>query len=139
LRSIPDSRSNYLPEAEKNILLIFENVPGYEFLYSQDEPIYAVTLCDLINLLPRNIVNDINNVKSDMINSGIFQKKITNLQTAACIYYVCNIMQKKRLEIILPETDQRIKITHSLLSSKCGSFSSATLTKQVNIIDNFYK
>ena len=32
LRSIKESRSSYLPQAKENILRIFENTPGYEFL-----------------------------------------------------------------------------------------------------------
>ena len=44
----------------------------------------------------------------------------------------------KRLEIILPDTGKISKITQSLLSSKCGSFSAATLTKQVDLIRHHF-
>jgi hypothetical protein len=139
LRSIRESRSSYLPQAKENILKIFQNVPGYEFLVISQEPLYVTNLCNLMNLLPRNIITSIIKVKNDLIGSGLFPNELNSVQIAACIYYVCNDMQQKRLEIILPETGKTSKITQSLLSSKCGSFAPATLTKQVNIIHSFYQ
>jgi len=132
-----DYNISYLPDAQRNILQIFENVPGYEFLYTQDELPVVTTLCDLINILPKNIVKSINKVKKDLIDAGVFQQKMTYIQIAACIYYVCNVLTKPRLEIILP-IGGKTKITHELLSSKCGSFAPATLTKQVKIISNHF-
>jgi hypothetical protein len=137
LRSIRESRSSYLPQAKENILKIFNNASGYDFLKEQNY--YVTNLCNLVNLLPRNIVNLINKVKSDLIASGLFPNELNSIHIAACIYYVCNDIQQKRLEIILPESGKSVKITQALLSSKCGSFSPATLTKQVNIINSFYK
>ena len=75
---------------------------------------------------------EINNLKNKLISSGKFPKTFTPVHLAAVIYYVCNDGQ--RLEIVLPETCKKTKITHKLLSSKCGSFAPATLTKQVDII-----
>ena len=138
IRSIPDSRMSFLPEANENILRIFENVQGYEFLYVEQEAPYIINLCNLIDILPREVVREINRVKADMVKSGLFQKKMTSVQIAACIYYVCNILNKPRLKIILPATGEEVKITQLFLSSKCGGFSSPTLTKQVDIITNFY-
>ena len=139
LRSIKESRSSYLPKAKENILKIFENAPGYEFLTVQQEPYYVTNLCNLINLLPNEITRSINKVKSDLITSGLFPNELNSVQIAACIYYVCNTIQQKRLEVVLPESGKSVKITQVLLSSKCGSFSPATLTKQVDIIIGFYQ
>jgi len=85
------------------------------------------------------ITRSINKVKTDLIASGLFPNELNSVQIAACIYYVCNTLQQKRLEIVLPESGKSVKITQALLSSKCGSFSPATLTKQVDIIIAFYQ
>jgi hypothetical protein len=137
VRSIPDYNISYLPIANKNILRIFENVHGYEFMFAQDQELPVVTsLCGLVSLLPKNVSILINKVKQELIERGIFQKKMTNIQIAACIYYVCNVITSPRLEIII--NGQKTKITHALLSSKCGSFASATLTKQVDLIRHHF-
>jgi len=139
VRSIPEYSISYLPSANENILRIFENVPGYEFMFIQDQELPIVTsLCDLISLLPKNVSILINKVKRELVEQGIFQKKMTNIQIAGCIYYVCNILTSPRLEIIIPTTGQKTKITHALLSSKCGSFAPATLTKQVDLIRHHF-
>jgi len=132
VRSIPEYNISYLPPADKNIRLIFENAPGYEFLYRETELPEVLSLCNL--QLPKNIINSIIKVKRELIDRGIFQRKLTHIQIAACIYYVCNVMTSPRLEIIIPETGKKAKITQALLSSKCGSFAPATLTKQVDLI-----
>jgi hypothetical protein len=42
VRSIPDYNISYLPIANKNILRIFENVHGYEFMFAQDQELPVV-------------------------------------------------------------------------------------------------
>ena len=138
IRFIPDARLSYIPKADELLSQIFLNAPGYGFLFKTNESAVVSSLCGLVNLLPRNIVNKINKVKIDLVNAGIFNK-LNTIQIAACIYYVVNKLTiGKRLEIVLPETGKTTKITIELLSSKCGAFSAGTLAKSVAIITNFY-
>jgi hypothetical protein len=141
IRVIPDSRLSFLPDAEKNILIIFKNAPGYEFLFNPRE--YS-NLCNFVGILPDNIVNKINQVKTDMINANIFERVPSKIQIAACIYYVSSILYgkggilQKRLEIIIPQSGLKSKITIQLLSDNCGPFAAATLAKITDNIVNFY-
>jgi hypothetical protein len=142
VRAFPNGSMSYIPDAKKNILLIFKDYPGYEFLYDETEPVYITNLCNLIDILPLKYTNKINSIKRKLISAGVFGKVLSPVQIAACIYYVCNVdilPGTKRLEIILPETGAITKITQAFLSTKCGSFSSSTLSNQVNIVANYLK
>lgn len=136
VRFIPDARLSYIPKANEYILKIFENAQGYSFLSKNDEPAVIRTLCGLINILPKNVIKNINKVKMDM--SEVFGEVLSPIQIAACIYYITTTIAPKRLSIVIPETGVVSKITVDFLSSKCGSFSAGTLAKNVRMIENFY-
>ena len=133
VRFIPDARLSYIPKANEYILKIFENAQGYSFLSKKEEPVVIGTLCGLIKLLPKNVIRNINKVKTE-----VFGESLTPIQIAACIYYITTTIAPKRLSIVIPETGVVSKLTVDFLSSKCGSFSAGTLQKNVKIIENFY-
>jgi hypothetical protein len=95
-------------------------------------------------LLPKNIISKIEKVKKDLIDNNVFGNPLSNIQFAACIYYVTSVPISKggilqtRLQITDPVTNKQVKITTELLGSKCGKFAAATLSKNINIIINFY-
>lgn len=79
-----------------------------------------------------------------MICPQDIQRPLSNIQIAACIYFVTSIPMSKggifqtRLRII-NSSNSEIKITTQFLMDKCGNFAPATLTKNVNAIITFYK
>ena len=141
VRFIPDASISYLPRAKKNIMLIFRESPNYSFIYSEFSENFG-TCNKIIGLFPPNVQRIINKVKNDL--SQNIQRPLSNIQIAACIYFVTSVPMSKggifqtRLRII-NSSNSEIKITTDFLMDRCGNFAPATLTKNVNAIITFYK
>jgi hypothetical protein len=122
-------------------MLIFRESPNYSFLYSEFSENYG-TCNKIIETLPNNVQRIINKVKNDF--SQNIQRPLSNVQIAACIYFVTSVPMSKggifqtRLKVV-DGNNSEIKITTGLLMEKCGNFASATLTKNVNAVITFYK
>ena len=102
-----------LPEAEKNIKLIFADRPK---LFSSN--IYELNLCNL------SLPKDVTELIYDVINSmkKTFGDPLNQSQIAACIYYVCKIKGKA-------------KITYKMLSENCsGNPTAKTIKSSVDLI-----
>ena len=139
VRFIPDASISYVPRAKKNIMLIFKESPNYSFILSTNTNTNNNT--NIIGVLPPNVQRIINKVKNDLSQS--IQTPLSNIQIAACIYFVTSVPMSKggifqtRLKII-DGNNSEIKITTGLLMEKYGNFAPATLTKNVNAIITFY-
>ena len=140
ISAIPDARISYIPEAESNIKFLFADVPGYTFLYNKQKQV-----CFIERLLSDDVLRKIEQVKKDMVNSGLFGFTLNKVQNSACIYYICSVIYNKggvyskRANVILPDTGIETMVTANLLSEKCGPFSAQTLTNEVFRIVDFYK
>jgi len=138
VRFIPDASISYLPRAKKNIMLIFKESPNYSFILGTN----TNNNTNIIGVLPPNVQRIINKVKNDLSQS--IQTPLSNIQIAACIYFVTSVPLSKggifqtRLRIT-DGNNSEIKITTRLLMDKYGNFAPATLTKNVNAIITFYK
>jgi hypothetical protein len=122
-------------------MLIFRESPNYSFITSE---ISGNSQCDnIMKLLPQYIQRIINKVKDDLIKYNNLDS-LSNLQIAACIYFVCSVtinnggVLQKRLLITDLTTNKQIKITTEFLGNKCGKFAAATLSNNVNKIVTFY-
>ena len=141
VRFIPDASISYVPRAKKNIMLIFRESPNYSFIHSEFSENLG-TCNKIIETLPNNVQRIINKVKNDLYQN--IQRPLSNIQIAACIYFVTSIPMSKggifqtRLRIT-DNMNSEIKITTGLLMDRCGNFAPATLTKNVNAIITFYK
>jgi hypothetical protein len=144
VRFIPDASISYLPRAKKNIMLIFRESPNYSFILgtNSDFSENSGTCNKIIEMFPPNVQRIINKVKNDL--SENIQRPLSNVQIAACIYFVTSVPLSKggifqtRLKVI-DGNNSEIKITTGLLMDRCGNFAPATLTKNVNAIITFYK
>jgi len=144
VRFIPDANISYVPRAKKNIMLIFRESPNYSFILGNNSEFSenSGTCNKIIEMLPPNVQRIINKVKNDL--SENIQRPLSNIQIAACIYFVTSVPSGKggifqtRLKVI-DNNNSEIKITTEFLMSRCGNFAPATLTKNVNAIISFYK
>jgi hypothetical protein len=121
-------------------MLIFKESPNYSFILSTNTNTNTNT--NIIGVLPPNVQRIINKVKNDLSQS--IQTPLSNIQIAACIYFVTSVPLSKggifqtRLKVI-NNMNSEIKITTQFLIDRCGNFAPATLTKNVNEIITFYK
>jgi len=144
VRFIPDASISYIPRAKKNIMLIFRESPNYSFILSNNSEFSENfgTCNKIIEMLMPNVQRIINIVKNDL--SENIQRPLSNIQIAACIYFVTSVPSGKggifqsRLKVI-NSSNSEIKITTQFLIDRCGNFAPATLTKNVNAIITFYK
>ena len=108
-----------LPEAEKNIKLIFKDQSR---LFSTN--IYEINLCNMKEILPKDIVENIYDVISSMKET--FGDPLNQAQVAACIYYVCK-RNKTKINNKL--------VTYDMVSKNCdGNPTSKTIKENVDLI-----
>jgi hypothetical protein len=132
-----------IPEARKNIKKIFSDSRDYSFVLLDSEPKLISSLCNLENKFPQSITKKIKQTKADLINYKIFNNPITNVELAACIYYITSIpiykggvLQEKTAFII---DSENTKITQEFLKKYCGSMSLNVLKRKIELIIEFYK
>ena len=143
VQSVQGGDLSMVPEARKNIKKIFSNSKEYSFVLLDSEPILMKSLCNLENKFPENITKKIKQIKYDLINNKIFINPITNVELAACIYYVTSIpiykggvLQEKTIFII---ESVPTKITQEFLKKYCGSMALSILKRNTELIIEFYK
>jgi hypothetical protein len=142
-QSIDGARLSMIPDARKNIKKIFAESPDYSFLLVNPESTLLSTLCNLEYKFPLSIVSKIKQVKSDLVNSKSFGNPIENVELAACIYYITSIPISKGGILQEKETftidGVQTKITQDFLKRYCGNMTLSLLTKNTNVIIQFYK
>ena len=123
-----------IPLADKNIKLIFQNVPGYSFLYNKfhgsikeifgsiSNPKMFLSTC--INIKSKDLLKTIENVIEET-NNFI---PPTKLGIYSVVYYVCNNY-----------FPYRVKIIYSILNNVFEPFASATVRKLTDKISEHYK
>ena len=108
-----------LPEAEKNIKLIFKDQSR---LFSTN--IYEINLCNMKEILPKDIVENIYDVTNLMKET--FGDPMNQAQIAACIYYVC---KRNKIKI------NNKLVTYDMVSKNCdGNPTSKTIKENVDLI-----
>lgn len=106
-----------LPEAEKNIKLIFKNQSK---LFSTNN----LNLCNMKEILPKDIVETIYDVTNLMKET--FGDPMNQAQIAACIYYVCK-RNKTKINNKL--------VSYDMVSKNCDSTpTSKTIKENVDLI-----
>ena len=106
-----------LPEAEKNIKLIFKDQPKF---FSTNN----LNLCNMKEILPKDIVKNIYDVIKKMKET--FGDPMNQAQIAACIYYVCK-RNKTKINNKL--------VTYDMVSKNCdGNPTSKTIKENVDLI-----
>ena len=143
VQSVEGGDLSMIPEARKNIKKIFSDSKEYSFVLLDSEPKLISSLCNLENKFPESITKKIKQTKADLINYKIFNNPITNVELAACIYYITSIpiykggvLQEKTAFIIDSEST---KITQEFLKKYCGSMALSVLKKNIELIIGFYK
>jgi len=143
VQSVEGGDLSMIPEARKNIKKIFSDSRDYSFVLLDSEPKLISSLCNLENKFPQSITKKIKQTKADLINYKIFNNPITNVELAACIYYITSIpiykggvLQEKTAFIIDSEST---KITQEFLKKYCGSMSLTVLKRKIELIIEFYK
>jgi hypothetical protein len=143
VRSVEGADLSMIPEARKNIKKIFSDSPDYSFVLLESEPVLMSSLCNLENKFPVSITSKIQQVKADLINNWVFSNPITNVELAACIYYVTSIpidnggiLQEKSAFTI---DSEKTKITYDFLKKYCGIMTTSVLKTKIRSIINFYE
>jgi len=146
VKAVDGASLSMIPEARKNIKKIFAESPDYSFVLLNLESNLLATLCNLEFKFPLNIVNKIKQVKMDLLNSKIFSNPMTNVELAACIYYITSVpissggvLQEKGTFTI---DGNKIKITQAFLQKQCsdtGNMTLSLLTKNKDLIIQFYR
>jgi len=132
-----DSLLNYFPdyslsdifEADKNIHIIFQNLPGYSFIYKKAK--YDGQMCGLKNKLNTDFGPHVVNLIAAVISNFETTSKII----AAAIYYVCSIPDSKGG--ILPK--KLPGITLEYIASHCGPSSPTISNASKEMVSYFQK
>ena len=77
-------RLSDLPEAQKNLNIIFGDLPKYRFIKS----VHERCLCNMRNKLDKDQIAEIQKVIHELKENGTFNDPALSVQVAAAIYYV---------------------------------------------------
>jgi hypothetical protein len=106
--------SSDLPQADKNIKIIFQQAKNYQFIYSG---IQEQCFCNI--QLTTDQKRSVQKVISDLQSAGLFSKPARTVDVASSIYFV-------------------LKNNVNLISSKCG-ITDDTIRKHTKGIERFYQ
>jgi hypothetical protein len=114
IRHFDGVNSSDLPQADKNIKIIFQQAKNYEFIYSG---IQEQCFCNI--QLTSDQKRSVQTVISDLQRAGLFSKPARTVDVASSIYFV-------------------LKNNVHLISSKCG-ITDDTIRKHTKGIERFYQ
>jgi len=94
-----------IPRADKNIKMIFENIPGYEFIFNG---IHETTLCNMRPLLKEIYSKEVQALINKLKNEMVFNNPATLAEVAASITYIIK-KHNLKLKVKCGVTDDTIR------------------------------